>query len=474
MPYGINNDITKNLKIINDFDSLTIGTVIDTNDPQQMGRIRVFCPAWDSDNLTLSDVPWAIYMTPFGGSVKQISRGPEDSITQGTTTYGMWGIPKVGAKVIIMCIDKNPHFRIWMGCIYDQFLPHTMPNGRFIEDGNGPLTSSEKPIEPITTNFNKAFNNDKTYEWKTRIEDYSVTSINNFVTNNNRTESNKPDNNNNGYKLSRINPNITINNLPNLDSQIYSWTTPGFHSISMDDSSNNSRMKFRTSSGHQILLDDTNERIYIMTCAGDNYIEMDKNGNIDIFSNRRVSVRSKSDINFTSDETIRLYGKKGIYLSTENGDIGIDAKNSNFYCNVDKNYIVNCKEKYSLQINKLDILSKEYITINSNSKINIKGETTNITGLNNININGGSNTFITSSSIHLNGPNAIIADSSIIEPSKLSFLTNRVPDHEPWPRVIIKSPSNNIDHTPEFEKNDLNVNKFENGENLNRNKNWRR
>lgn len=473
MSYGINREINKNIKVNNDFNSLTIGRVVDTNDPQQMGRIRVFCPAWDSDNVTLVDVPWCMYMTPFGGSVSQITRGPEDSISEGKVSYGMWAIPKVNSQVIVMCIDNNPHFRVWMGCIYDQFSPHTMPNGRFLENGEGPLTSSENNIEPIYSNYKKAFNNDKTYEWKTRIEDYTVTSINNFITNENRTESSIPDFKD-GYSLSRINPNVTINNLPNLDSQIYSWTTPGFHSIMMDDKKVNSRMRFRTSTGHQILLDDTNERIYISTSNGENYIEMDKNGNIDIFSNRRISIRSKSDINLTSDETIRFHGKKGLHFSTEDGDIRVDSKNANLYFNVDKNYIINCKENFSLESNKLNILSKEYLTINSNGNFNIKGSTTNITGLDLININGGSNVLITSSAIHLNGPHANISDTVVIEEPQLAFLTNRVPDHEPWPRVLIKSPSSNINHEPEFNKDDSKVNKFEDGEDLYRNLNWRR
>lgn len=474
MAYGIIKEIINGLKLDTEFDSLTIGTVIDTNDPQQMGRVRVYCPAWDSDNISLNDIPWAMYMTPFGGVTRSNNRGPDDSTTDGAVAYGAWHIPKVGANVIVMCIDKNPHYRIWMGCIYDQFMPHTMPHGRFLnDDQTGPVSSSEKPINPLSDNFNKAFNNSKDYEWKTRISDYSVASIDNTIVNEKRTESSMVDDKD-GYSLSRIDPNITINQRKNYDSQVYCWVTPGFHSLSMDDRAENSRMRLRTASGHQILMDDSNERIYIMTAEGENWIEMDQKGNIDIFSNKRVSIRAKKDINLTSDETIRLHGKKGVHMSTQEGDIRLDAKQANIQIAADKNIVIKSLEKYSLTTKSFDLSASDYVTIGSESTLNIKGLFTYISGSILVGINGGGSVLISASAIHLNGPEAPIASKPIIQNSEPSFWTNRVPDHEPWPRVLIKNPYLNIDHTPEFEKNDINVNKVEEGATLNRNKNWKR
>ena len=117
--------------------SLTVGTVVDTNDPQQMGRIRISVPAYhDTFETKISDIPWATYVTPFGGVMGYGTRGPDTpnapSETNGPMSYGMWAIPKVGAQVIVSCIDGNPELRIWIGCIYTPALAHTLPHGRYM------------------------------------------------------------------------------------------------------------------------------------------------------------------------------------------------------------------------------------------------------------------------------------------------------------------------------------------------------
>ena len=39
-------------------DLITIGVVVDTNDPQQMGRVRVVCPMWgDNYHSPVEDLP---------------------------------------------------------------------------------------------------------------------------------------------------------------------------------------------------------------------------------------------------------------------------------------------------------------------------------------------------------------------------------------------------------------------------------
>ena len=88
------------------FNGLTYGVVVDTNDPKQMGRLRVRCPAWgEGPELEVSRIPWATYITPFGGSTIGAGRGSDpngnSSINSngGSVAYGMWAIPKVGAVV---------------------------------------------------------------------------------------------------------------------------------------------------------------------------------------------------------------------------------------------------------------------------------------------------------------------------------------------------------------------------------------
>jgi hypothetical protein len=425
-------------------DSVTVGTVVDTNDPQQMGRVRVVCTRWgDSFDFPVDSVPWALYASPFGGRTQVGTRGNGIQESKGSVAYGMWAIPKVGAQVVVMCVDSDPNQRVYLGCIYDQFTPHTLPHGRFMYDDHplldntvtpsGPYTSAEQPIEPLNTNLKQAFGNKShpNFEWQNRGADYTASALD--VANLNTTQSSVPDDKDvikdgwtsrQGYQTNRQDPNAPTTLTPrNLDSMVYSLTSPGFHSISMDDRIENCRMRFRTTSGHQIILDDTNERIYISTAKGENWIELDQSGNIDIFTNSKLNVRAKQGINFTSDEDIRFHAKKQIHLYA--GDnIHVQAENQ-FHVKTG---------------NTLHLTSGSRMNFLSSEKI-----------------------LQTGTEIHFNGPAA--------DPAEKAKWTHRVPDHEPFARVMTK---NDYTHEPELPYDHPDVNRVERGRQITRGLFWRR
>jgi hypothetical protein len=79
-------------------------------------------------------------------------------------------------------------------------------------------------------------------------------------------------------------------------------------------------IRIRTSSGNMILLDDTNEQIYIVNAGGTAWIEMSPSGRIEFFSENNFSVRSKGDINFHSEKNINLHAAGGainMYAATK-------------------------------------------------------------------------------------------------------------------------------------------------------------
>lgn len=436
---------------------VTIGYVVDTNDPQQMGRVRAVCPAWgDSYETIIDDLPWALYITPFGGQVTQGTRGPGIQSSEGGVAYGMWAVPKVGAQVLIMCVDGNPQHRVYIGCLYDQFTPHTMPHGRWKQDDHpaldkagsnpkpfGPYTSREGFIEPLAENIHEAFayKNEPNYEWRTRAADYQVAAVD--VSQLNSVYSEAPDDKQfsqggwettQGYQVSRIDPNApSASTARNYDNMVYSWTSPGFHALSMDDRQENCRVRFRTAAGHQIIMDDTNERIYIQTAKGRNWIEMDQAGNIDIFTTNKVSVRSRKDINLTSDETIRMHAGKGIHMYS-GGDIRMQAKES--------------------------IYQEALTAIHQKSTGNI-----NLNAVASMNLLSSGSLLLTSPGLGLNGPPAQPAES------KPPLWTNRVPDHEPWARTMTKSDTT---HAPEVPYTSDMVGRTERGVTIERGKFWRR
>lgn len=443
--------------------TITIGTVVDTNDPQQMGRLRIVCPQWgDQWDSPVEDLPWALFSTPFGGTTQLGSRGPGIDSSTGSVAYGLWAIPKVGAQALVMCVDGNPSTRIYMGCIFDQYTPHTLPHGRYMYDEHpalpttsstplpvGPVTSSEGEIQPLSRNLHRAFGTTSTNEeFKTRGADYTATAIateqldltfskvaDDFKVSSGTWSSTQ------GYSPSRLDPHAeTTLTDTNRDSTVYAMVSPGFHAISMDDRQENCRMRLRTTSGHQILMDDTNERIYISTAEGNNWIEMDQCGNIDVFSTRRVSIHSADDISLKSDQTVRISGNEGVHI---NGKV----------INLQSTEAVNVKVGTTL-------------VINAGSEIQVQSG--------DIGMKSSGTLRLTANAIHSSAPTILNNGSASSAPSATPDPANkpsRIPQHEPWARGVTRDDTS---EESELSYTDINVNKIERGKSIERGMFWRR
>ena len=465
------DEVSRIRNVNGEFTFITIGEVIDTNDPQQMGRLRVSCPLLgDSEDDIVRDIPWATYVSPLGGTTTSPSRGRGNDVTAGQIAYGMFNIPKVGSNVLVACIDADPRFRIWLGCVHDQFLTHTMPHGRYsyktANKPEGPFSSSEDKIQPLYDSQTAAFTNPDagveprmSHEFRSRAADVGVAGLDDELVN--IEESNISllsddvdvkygDNpsggkysNTQGYKKSRIEDGESSNTGGVIyDPQTYSWTTPGFHSLSMQDNAENCRIRFRTTHGHQIIMDDTNERIYVSTAGGKTWIEMDEAGNIDIYADGNISMHAKKDINFTADESFR-----------------VSAKNVHF----------NADEDIRLQSNGgtgIAIKATEDVFI-SGTELNLKSSIdTFITAGDALNLKATGNILETAAEIHLNGPPASDATEG-----EDAFFSSRIPEHEPWARTMTKSDDSK---EPELPYDSDDVGRKERGEPITRNKLWRR
>lgn len=590
------------------FEQLTLGEVVDTNDPQQMGRVRVMCPYLGEDeNTIIEDIPWATPISPLAGISESGSRGRGDDRTFGPVAYGMFNIPKVGAIVLIACVEGacDDKFRIYLGGMHPQFMIHTLPHGRYTyNSGNestdepaGPLSSTGDRIQPLYDSQTQAFTKlqdqkiidttapaepRKNFEYRTRGADHGVSGIDSkFVATDDVVLTGRADdkgqtfteadekkiNNIHGYHKSRMQEGAVSSATGFVyDPQVYSWTTPGFHSVSMADNDDNCRIRIRTTHGHQIIMDDTNERVYIGTAAGKTWIELDEKGNIDIYGERNISVHAEKDINFTAGDTFRVKAKNGIHLISED-EIRIHAKGKgkgkkdeyigpggDIHIKSDKNLRI-----YSFEDTLLEVKTNLHIRVHADSLLystgifNIKTDaemnfesksifnikTTNnaemkITASGNINVktdaamkiesagnmnvktdailnlqSGGTTNILaggdilqTGTSVHLNGPGASAADTAdSADPADLAGIslfkeawwTNRIPEHEPWARIMTKATGTNSTdnngetndtdnllndntHTNagEFPYDDPDVGRIERGVDLLRNPKWHR
>lgn len=551
-----NGDLTQLSKTI------SIGFVVDNDDPLQQGRLRIFCPAYNDNPKKLLHLPWAGYVSPVGGVISQsaYARGHVEGreFSNGPIHYGFWGIPEIGAHALVACINGDPRRRVWLGCFPSHQETHTIGHGRFKHENNevnGPLTSRGNPIEPTASKLKEAFNNDiSSSEWKTRAADYQITSVRSkpspdksvyvdddyeTISNNEEDEWVKEILGEHGYDWSGYKNLASF-----LSSRVYGWTTPGFHSITMDDRPFNSRIRIRTAGGNQILLDDTNERMYFSTSGGKSWLEMDAAGNIDVFAERRLSVHAEKDINFSAGESIRLKANKFISMYAGNttgqsplseqlstGEIRIQSSNdmhlmseNNLRMNVSAellaNVVGNVDLKFEGELN-VEVTSDIYMESLSNINLDspnidfrVSGKDTTVNDLIDYldeyvdEVNAfvdvfNSHTHTGDSGGSTSAPTPIAIDSTKIndeglpanpapdpDETKLAPWTNRVPQHEPWPRVVMQDSDdtinsenngylNNVDWIEQFDNETSPdgrepIGKTEGDDTIDRGKFWRR
>lgn len=503
---------------------ISVGRVMDTNDPNQMGRIRVYIPSLDRNTLLVGDLPFAIYCSPFAGHQQVQSRGPNtQTFTTGPVAYGLFSVPKVGTDVVVAHFDGNPQYRVWFGSLQGMYLTHTLPHGRFMFNNpaspgelDGPLSSTESPIQPQYDNLTGAYtrtsavaeNDGATstkprvnFEWRTRGMDYQAAGLGaSELTAPDQTisataddrgysfteEDGKPFKNGNftqGYAQSRVEPNVPadpalIDGGVNYDPQVYSLTTPGFHAWSMDDRPENCRMRLRTSTGHTIILDDTNERIYIATSEGNNWVEMDQDGSIDVYSARRVSIHAAMDVNIKTEGAFRVDAAKGVHIKS-GGDTRITtAGNAELLTSGDTN--IESQGDVGIESSgDMNVFVGSTLNLTSGSDTNINtGGLGAWTAEASLNLSTGGLLLATALDVFLNGPAAVPAAQASPTTAKEAFLNNRVPEHEPWGRIMMEQSATDGDaantYQLEFNYDSPEVGRVELGQTIPRNSNWHR
>jgi hypothetical protein len=83
----------------------------------------------------------------------------------------------------------------------------------------------------------------------------------------------------------------------------------GGHTFIMDDGSvlgADQLVRLRTAGGHQILMHDTEETIYISHAKGNSWVELTADGSINIYSKSGFNLRSEGNVNIHSDQNINL------------------------------------------------------------------------------------------------------------------------------------------------------------------------
>jgi len=452
-----------------------IGIVKNNIDPTRAGRIQVYISDLGGDDPDNAE-NWATvsYMPPFYGFVQPTAgtTGDGDYVAN-PASYGMWfSPPDLETEVICMFINGDPNYGFYMGAIPKPEALHMVPaigsSENIITNNNSEASSyggaTILPVTNINTNNVRTSNDNNFLDLPKPIHSYQAAiffkqglirdSIRGPITSSANRESpsrvgwgvstpGKPI-----YAGGYTDASIAEAALQGRDTQgLQVISRLGGHSIVLDDGDligRNNLMRLRSSAGHQITMSDDGQTIFIIHSNGQSYIELGKEGTVDIFSTNSFNVRTQGDLNLHADNDINIHAKKKLNIKAE--EINIFSENNTTH-RIGADYKIETAGKYNLKVAGIMSLGS--------------GDTASFAS--------GGTTFINGSKINLNTgsgpkPDAVgpIVDKLATDtlftspqgylaaPAILKTITSRAPAHAPWANA---NQGANVETSPSAEDN---------------------
>jgi lysozyme len=277
-----------------------MGFVKRANDVQKNGRLQVWVPDFGSSPEEEQGWITVNYCSPFAGAtnVETIGKTDIQQFETTQTSYGMWMVPPdINNQVIIMFINGDPSKGIWIGSMFNQFMNNMVP-------GMAASTNNYNKWDKKVTQPDAATKPYEATKFKGLGNQGLITDPNRGVTDSSaRRESPSQ-----VFGILTPGPVITKNTA---DDKI---RRKGGSSFIMDDAEGSEYVQFATKSGAQININETTGFVYLINRDGTAWVQMDKDGNIDIFGAKDVSVRAQRDINFRADRNINIEAGQNIYM----------------------------------------------------------------------------------------------------------------------------------------------------------------
>lgn len=308
----------------NFIDRSYLGVVKDVSDAKLAGRIRVWIPELDSREDDESGWILCNYCSPFGGVTNRDknSQSKFDLFDKTQTAYGMWMIPPdINNDVLVMFPSGDIGRAVWIGSVFKEYMNHSVPEAAY-SDNNKQFFQDKKKV-PVTE-YNKWDRTGDSDDPLKPVRPYHETRFNGIA--------------NQGLIGDELRGITTSSSMRETPSQVFGINTPGpanpktegsrlgGHSFVMDDGDvdgKDSYIGFRTKSGASIRIDETEGIIYAINKKGTAWIQMDADGNVDIFGAESISMRTQKDFNVRADGDINLEAGQNVNVKASQN---IDAE----------------------------------------------------------------------------------------------------------------------------------------------------
>lgn len=427
------------------------------------------------------------YLSPFYGVTDvNLNGADQNDYNQTQKSYGFWFVPPdPGSLVMVIFVESDPGQGYWIGCAQDIYMNHMVPGiaasksasdqTRDSDDKEWKDTKQSKelygtsflPVAEINRNSikqgNTTINPDIDAMTKPVHPIAKVLSEQGLILDTVRgvhTSSARRDTPSNVYGISTPGPidkrtNAQKGSVGRADNKVNKFISRmGGHTIVMDDGNDRLLRKFkpsegppeyadleagdtgglveypqdesfriRTRTGHQILLHNSEDLIYITNASGSAWIELTSQGKIDIYASDSISIRSEADFNFLADRDINFHAGRTINLYAEsrvninaldninlksNTTIRVDADSNLHLKSTGKTFVSGdssldiTTQALKIATTTTDLLSSAAIHITATGNLEFKGSSTLISSNVNTEILSGASAKIASSNFHLN------------------------------------------------------------------------
>lgn len=316
-----------------------IGIVKNNLDPTRSGRLQVWIP--DLGGAEDEPINWRTvsYSSPYMGyTTNENIADTSDSFSSVSHSYGMWMVPPdIGVHVIVLFIAGDPLRGYWISCVNPNLSHHMIPA---LAGSTNAIGGKGLPIPVVEFNENKTENviNPAFYNIPKPIHTFQADilrgqgldqdPVRGAISSSSQRETPSA-----VFGIST--PGRSATNDPAGDEtyldKLNSDTLPldyfkvsarkGGHTFVMDDGATlgqDQLVRLRTAKGHQILMHDSANTLYISHASGKSWIELTSDGKINAYSQGGFSVRSEGDINLHSDTNININAAKDINIKSGN------------------------------------------------------------------------------------------------------------------------------------------------------------
>ena len=464
-----------------------LARVVNHSDSSLMGSLEVLLYTGTTGKGSVQGQTVTVhYCPPFAGQTSSEFEGNNSaSFQDAQKSYGMWMVPPdVGTTVLVIFVGADINAGYWLGVVPDKFQNHMVPG----------LASTR--YTALTDEQKRKYGTDNlpTAEFVKSSRKIDIGNVDKFT---------KPVH---PFADRLLAQGLLIDDIRGITSSsarreypsaVFGISTPGpidrstdakqgtigfkekvrvyvsrlgGHQLVMDDGDKdglNELFRIRTRTGHQILLHNSSDLIYIANAAGTAWIELTGQGKIDMYAADSVSIHSEGDFNLRADRDFNIEAGRNLNLVSSSkiqiesgGDTNvISARDINVQAGNDFNLKASSDTNLG-STGEFNIIGTASLKMGSPANVHLISSGVMYQGsTGNFNVTAGGNYYESAKEIHMNGPTADAgtsptgpnvtaselprfnlpnripgawSDGEHYSAADIVSIMNRVPTHEPW------------------------------------------